>query len=340
VVILATIATIIASQAVISGTFSVVHQASRFEFLPPMRVIHTSRTSEGQIYLPGVNLLLAVTVIAIAIGFQSSAALASAYGIAVTSTISITAAVYLALRWSRARRVTWTIVNIAGILLIVLLLLAANLPKAASGGWLPLSIGAAVFILMVTWGEGRRRIGVGRHRDELPFDKLQTLLADASDSLYRVDGDAVFITRSPDVVPVALRTMVEANHALQNRVVLLSWSTADVPTTAGSDHRMTVEAFPQGIIQVIAKVGYRERPRMTTILAEAQEKSQEAFGDFSVASATFFVSTPVPRFNPKSRMFKWSQMVFLTLEHLAPDQLDIIDLPRNRTIVLGREIEL
>jgi KUP system potassium uptake protein len=339
-VILATIATIIASQAVISGAYSVIHQAWRLGVFPPLRIIHTSSRTEGQIYVPAVNVLLAVAVLIVTVTFRGSAALASAYGIAVTTTISITTIVYLIWSWTRPRRSVPRIIAASGILLVVLLFLAANLPKAASGGWLPLTIGAVVFLVMATWWVGQNRIKAGRRRGEVPLENLQSLLADAKGTLVRVPGDAVFITRNPAIVPVALRTMVSQNHALQKRAILLSWTTVDVPSTIGSDDRITVEQHPSGIVCVVAKVGYREHPRMTTLLTEARKVDKTALADFSSSRATFFVSTPIPRYNKRSRMFRWSQVLFLAIDRLAPDPLDVIELPRDRTIVLGREVQL
>jgi len=339
-VILATLATIIASQAVISGTYSVVHQAWRLGLFPPLRAIHTSARHEGQIYVPAINVLLAIAVLAVTVGFRSSGALASAYGIAVTTTISITTIVYLAYTWTHARRVTPRLVVAGALLAVVLVFLAANLPKAPTGGWLPLSIGAFAFVIMATWWVGQRRIQAGLRRGEVALDQLQDLLASAKGSLYRVTGDAVFITRDSTIVPLALRAMVAQNHVLQKRAILLSWSTADVPSTLGAKHRITVEKREGGIVVVVATIGFRERPRMTQLLAEAQDIDEAAFAKFSESDATYFISTPIPRYNSHSRMFPWAQTLFLALNRLAPDQLDLIELPRDRTIVLGREVPL
>jgi len=339
-VILATIATIIASQAVISGTYSVIHQAFRLGLFPPLRVVHTSEKSEGQIYVPAINILLAVAVLAVTIGFKSSASLASAYGIAVTTTISITTIVYLAWLWSQSHRVTLRMIVAAGILVITLSFLVANLPKAVSGGWLPLAIGTLVFLVMTTWWVGQARIRSGRRRGEMPLAELQDLLDGNKKKLYRVPGDAVFITRNSTIVPVALITMVTQNYALQKRAILLSWSTADVPSTVGLPQRISVETFPSGIVQVVAKIGFREHLHMTNLLTEAHAVDRVALVDFAASRAIFFISTPVPRYNPLSKMFRWSQVLFLAIDRLAPDPLDVIDLPRDRTIVLGREIRL
>lgn len=339
-VILATIATIIASQSVISGTFSVIHQAWRLGLFPPLRIVHTSAEKEGQIFVPAMNVLLAIAVFAVTVGFGSSASLASAYGITVTATISITVIVYLAWQWANSKRLTAAMAVVGSILLIIFAFFGGNLPKAASGGWLPLAIGAVVFVVMATWWVGQRRIKVGRRQGELPISELQGLLTDTHRTLHRVPGDAVFITRNSEIVPVALITMVKQNHSLQQRAILLSWSTVDLPSTLGMADRITVHTFPQGIVQVIAKIGFQELPRMTQLVNEARGVNREALIDFAASRATFFISTPIPRYNRRSRMLRWSQVLFLAIDRLAPDPLDVIELPRDRTIVLGREITL
>ena len=339
-VILATVATIIASQAVISGTYSVIHQAWRLGLFPPLRVVHTSSKSEGQIYIPAINVFLAVAVLAVTIGFRSSASLASAYGIAVTTTITITTIIYIAWLSKRSPRPTATIGITIVILLIVMAFLAANLPKAASGGWLPLAIGSVVFVVMATWWVGQRRIQLGRRRGEMPLSELQNLLTGTKGVPYRVPGDGVFIARNSTIVPIALISMVNQNSALHKRAILLSYSTVDVPTTVGSKHRISVQSYPSGVVQVIAKIGFRETPRMTELLTEAHAIDKHALVDFAASRATFFISTPIPRYNHRSKMFRWSQVLFLAIDRLAPDPLDMIELPRDRTIVLGREIQL
>jgi KUP system potassium uptake protein len=339
-VILATLATIIASQAVISGTFSVVHQAWRLGVFPPLTVVHTSEKSEGQIYVPAMNILLGVATLAVVVGFRSSASLASAYGIAVTTTISITTIIYLAWSWMTKRKVTRSMVVAAGILVVVLAFLSGNLPKIASGGWLPLTIGAVVFIVMATSWIGLRRIAAGRRRNEMHLDDLDDLISGAGSNLSRVPGDAVFITRNPEIVPIALRTMVSQNHSLQRRAILLSYRTVDVPSTQGSPHRITVTALGDGVVQVVAKVGFRESPHMSELMTEASRVDGGCLDDFAASRAVFFISTPVPRYNRGSRMFRWAQILFLAMDRLAPDPLDVIALPRDRTIVIGREVPL
>jgi KUP system potassium uptake protein len=339
-VILATLATIIASQAVISGTYSVIYQAWRLGLFPSFRVLQTSSKNIGQIYIPAINTILAVAVLAVTVGFGSSASLASAYGIAVTTTISITTAIYIAWLWKKALRPAFTISCAAVILVIVLAFLAANLPKAASGGWLPLGIGSVVFVVMATWWVGQSRIKIGRRRGEMPLSELENLLTGRKGVPYRVPGDGVFIARSSTIVPVSLISMVTQSSVLHQRAILLSYSTADVPTTVGSEGRISVQILPFGVVQVIAKIGFRETPNMTELLTEAHDVDKVALADFAASRATYFVSTPIPRYNPRSKMFRWSQILFLAIDRIAPDPLDVIELPRDKTIVLGREIPL
>lgn len=340
IVVLATAATIIASQAVISGTYSVVHQATRLELFPPLRTVYTSAKTEGQIYLPAINVLLAAAVLAVTIGFRGSAALASAYGIAVTATISITTFIYIAWTWITTKRLTARLVVTTLILVVAVLFFLANLPKAASGGWLPLTIGACLVIVMATWWTGQRRVHAARSRGELPLSDLDTLLAQSEPELHRVPGDAVFITRNPDIVPMAFRTMVTQNHALQERAVLLTWSTANIPTTQHRDDRIIVTALPRGVVRIAARIGYQEAPQMVGLLHEAVALAPDTLHGFDTSSAAYFISTPVPRFHRTSRMFKWAQRLFLTLDRLAPDPLDVIALPRDQTTVFGREAPL
>ncbi|MGN6446149.1 KUP/HAK/KT family potassium transporter [Amnibacterium sp.] len=337
-IVLATAATIIASQAVISGAFSVVHQAWRLGIFPPLRVVHTSETQGAQIFVPAINVVLALAVLGVTIGFRSSAALASAYGIAVTTTISITAIVYLGWTHHRHGRIPRRDLPVVGVLLVMLLFVAANLPKAPSGGWLPLTIGAVFFVVTSTWWVGQRRIRAARRTDEAPLTDLLDLLR--RPEVVRVPGAAVFTARNEKVVPIALRTMVQQTRALQERALIFTWNTATVPFTTGSADRVRIVPLGGGIMQVVAQIGFRERLRMAEILEDAREAAAGALDDFDPAAATFYVSTPIPRYNPRGSMYRWAQGVFLAVERLAPDPLDLIELPRDRTIVVGREVPL
>ena len=339
VIILATLATVIASQSVVSGAFSVIHQAGRLGVLPPLRTVHTSAANSRQIYLPAVNALIAVAVLVIVVTFRSSVALASAYGIAVTLTISITTVVYIAYRWTTHRRVTPSVVVASLVLVVVLVFLAANLAKIGSGGWLPLTIGTVVFVLMATWWVGQRQVNRGRLALETTVQRVEDVL-EAHGSVTRTPGAAIFLSRHSGVVPLALRSMVFQNHALQRHVLLVSWTTVDRPLVPAAERFEVTVMGDEGVVQVRASYGFRERPRILDLLAQVTRSDPEAMRGVDLAKATFFVSLSVPQQGSSSKMPRWSQRLFLGLFRLVPDQVETLDLPRERTIVIGRDIPL
>lgn len=341
-VVLATLATIIASQAVISGAFTVIHQAGRLGFLPPLRTFHTSRKRVGQIYIPAVNWMLAAVVLLVVVLFRSSASLASAYGVAVTSTISVTTMMYLVLTWQRQRRITPSLVTGGLILLVVLVFLAANIPKVLSGGWLPLGLGSVLVLVMSTWRVGQRRIDTARRGHETPIADLIGRVNSADPRTHRVSGSAVYFTRDPGVAPMALCTMVEQNHVLHGAAVLLSWSTADIPVVRDED-RVTVQALGEksdGIVGVVALFGFREHPDVIDVLRRAVDLADGELELVDPDSTVFFLSLPVVTFSTESTMMRWRQRLFLGIIRLAPDPVELLELPRDRTVVIGREIEL
>ena len=339
VVVLATLATIIASQAVVSGAFSVVHQSGRLGVLPPLRTVHTSSVNSRQIYLPAVNALLAVAVLVVVLTFRSSAALASAYGIAVTLTISITTVVYLAHGWTSRRRLTGSVVAAGSILLVVLVFLAANLAKVGSGGWLPLTIGALVFVVMTTWWTGQRHVSRGRLALETTVQRVEDVL-EAHGSVTRTRGTAIFLSRHSGVVPLALRSMVEQNHALQRHVLLVSWATSDRPVVPAGERYRAAPVGDEGVVEIVATYGFRERPRVVRLLGQVQRDAPDAMRGVDLGTATYFVSLSVPRLSPRSRMPRWAQRLFLGLYRIVPDPVETLDLPRERTIVLSRDVPL
>ncbi|MFY0405522.1 KUP/HAK/KT family potassium transporter [Solicola sp. PLA-1-18] len=341
-VVLATLATIIASQAVISGAFTVVHQATRLGFLPPLRILHTSREHVGQIYLPAVNWVLATAVLVLVVTFGSSASLASAYGVAVTTTITVTTSMYLTLTWQRERRVTGSLVVAGSVLLVILVFLAANVPKVATGGWLPLGIGLVLVVLMTTWQTGQRRIDEARHRHETSVRSILDEVADDATDTHRTSGSAVFFTRHAGVAPMALCTSVQQNHVLHRQVVLLSWSTADTPTVA-DDERVSVDLLGDpgdGVVQVVAVFGFREHPDVMAVLRRARRLAGGELDGLDTSDAVFFVSLPVVQVSRESSMVRWRQRLFVAVTRMTPDPVELLDLPRDRTVVVGRELTL
>lgn len=341
-VVLATLATIIASQAVISGAFTVIHQASRLGLLPPLRTVHTSSKRVGQIYVPAVNWLLAAIVVLIVLGFHTSGALASAYGVAVTSTISITTIMYLVLSWQRHGRVTPGFAVGAAMLLVVAAFLVANLPKIASGGWFPLGMGLALILVMSTWRAGRARVAMSRQEHETPISMLVDEIADARPPVHRGPGSAVFLTREAGIAPIAMCAMVRQNHLLHQNAVLLSWEIDDVPHVRVSE-RCTVDAVgdpTDGIVEIVARFGYRDRTDLIEVLRLAVKKSDSELAGLDPDATIFFVSVPVVGFSRHSSMTWWRQRLFLGVNRLTTDPVELLALPRHRTIVIGREVRL
>ncbi|GAB3788975.1 potassium transporter Kup [Nocardioides ungokensis] len=342
VLVISTLATVIASQAVIAGTFTVLHQASGLGLFPPLRTEHTSREHSGQIYLPAANWTLAFAVLGVVAGFRGSDALSSAYGVAVTATITVTASLYLWLSRLRGPYGALRAVVTAGVLVVVLAFLAACLPKILTGGWLPLGIGVVMFLLMSSWWSGRRRLAAARHEAEPPLAEVLAPVREGAAVPVRVDGTAVFLTHDTSVAPLALRTMVEQNHVLHRTAVLLAWDLADTPASPADT---SVELDPlddryDGVVAVRATFGYRERPDLRRVLAGARQRDPERLVDLDPDTVVFFVSVPIPMLSRRGGMARWRQRVFLLVDRLATDPVEQLRLPRDRTVVLGRELTL
>jgi len=222
-VVLATIATVIASQAVISGAFSLAHQASQLGYLPRLRVIHTSERQYGQVYVPVINWLLLAAVLALVLAFQTSVKLAFAYGMAVTGTIIITTFLFFFVVRHRWHRPLWLVIlGAAGFGSVELTFLASNLTKFTHGGWLPLTIGLFLFTVMVTWYRGRELVTAERLRAEGPLSSFVDELHAKDPPVARVPGTAVFLNRGKETAPLAMRTCVDHLHSLHEHVVILS----------------------------------------------------------------------------------------------------------------------
>lgn len=360
-VVLATAATIVASQAVISGSYTVVHQAAGLGFLPALRTVHTSIRHAGQIYVPAVNTVLAGAVLLVVLLFRSSDGLASAYGIAVTLTISVTAGLYVYLQWLRHRHLTGGIAGGALALLVVACFLAANAPRVMTGGWLALTIAALLWLLMSTWWSGSSRIDRARKTMETPVhDYLRSLSRSPELTLHRVPGTAVFLTRRADLTSMALRTVVEQNHALHEHVILLSWDVHDVPASQQAPEvtirrvrstggraasggsapgcKAPGRACLRGISQVHLSFGYGERIDPVATLHQIMRDGTH--GIPADPHDLYFVSRPVVRFDPTGTMPRWRQRLFLAMVRLAPDPVDLLDLPRERTVIIGHVIGL
>jgi KUP system potassium uptake protein len=333
-VILATVATIIASQAVISGAFSITQQAIQLGYTPRLEIQHTSDREIGQIYLPAINWLLLIAIIGLVVGFGSSSNLAAAYGIAVTGTMLITnlLAIAVAVRlwsWSPWRAVLGALPFIA----IDLGFFLANSVKIPDGGWFPLAFGLAVFILLTTWKRGRELLHKRLAADAL---QLKPFIADiAGSGIERVPGTAIFLTQNPDAVPHALLHSLKHFKTLHEQVVILSVSVFDVPYVPDID-RVEVRKLAGNFAQVVVQYGYKDEPDIPAALALCAEAGLP----IEMMDASFFLGreTLIPKL--KSDMAYWRELIFVAMFRNAGSATAYFRIPSNRVVELGAQIVL
>ncbi|MFL6690765.1 MAG: KUP/HAK/KT family potassium transporter, partial [Alphaproteobacteria bacterium] len=332
-VVLATIASIIASQAVISGVFSLAKQAVQLGQLPRMEIRHTSETEAGQIYVPSMNTLLCVGVVLIVLIFRSSGALATAYGIAVTgimvlSTILVATVAVRQWHWSR-----WTVLPVFGALaLIDIAFLGSNSLKIIEGGWLPIGIAVAVFVVMDTWRLGRRA-----HLDKIREGALpvELLLARAEKMSQRISGTAIFMTIRTDMAPGALLHSIKHYHVLHERVVLMNVAFEDKPFVRESK-RVNVQKLGKGFYEVKVKFGFFETPDVPRALEQARRRGLA----LDVDTSTFFLGreTLVP--SSKPTLPRWRIVLYMWLASNALSPAKFFKLPPNRVVELGTQIAI
>ena len=343
VLVLATCATVIASEAVIAGAFTVLHQAAGLGIFPYLRTRHTSRKHAGQIYVPAANWALAAAVLAVVLVFQKSSRLSSAYGVAVSATILVTVTLYLLLQRALPGRRTGRLLVTTASLLVVLTFFAATLPKVLSGGWVPVSIGVVLLAVMSTWWSGRRRLAAARREMEMSPDELLEDVTADTDPDHRSPGSAVFLTEDSHVAPLALRAVVDSGYVLAERVVLLSWHVEDTPQAPAQEAAVSVETFGDrfaGIHAVDVTLGYRERLDVEHVLEEACSSEPGVLSGVDPAEARYFLSDPIPQLNPGGGMASWRQRLFMLIHRLSTDRIEQLELPRDRTISIGREFDL
>ncbi len=340
-VLLATAATVIASQAVITGAFSVASQAARIGYLPRLRVIHTSAAQEGQIYVPWINGLLMVAVLALVLSFRSSERLAYAYGMAVTGTITITLLLFLYYARTRWRAPLWLVVIGGGTLLLIdLLFVAANLTKVVHGAWLPLLIGIMAFTVMTTWHRGREIVTAAREEAEGPLNEFIDEIRDSDPPLVRVPGTAVFLNRGKETAPLAMRNCVDHTHVLHKHVVIVSIETLPMPRAPESE-RTTVDSLGykrDGIIFVTANYGYMEKTHVIDVLRSLDPKKTE--GRIEIDEASYFLSKLELARGRKKTMAQWRKRLFISTSYITADASERFGLPRDRTVIMGERIEV
>jgi KUP system potassium uptake protein len=343
VLVLGTCATVIASEAVIAGAFTVLHQAAGLGLFPDLDTRHTSSHHPGQIYQPAANWTLAVCVLAMVLLFGSSQRLAAAYGVTVSATVVLTVCLYLA--WAaRTRPRPWVRLVLGSLTgLAAGVLFAATLPKVASGGWVPGVLALVVFLLMQTWWSGRRRLASQLRSQEEDAGRLVATIGSHRSRLHGVGGDIVFLTHDAAVAPLALRAMVDTAGLLSGRVILLSWEVQDTPAASGDETSVRVRTFGDDVCEVVGVdvvLGYRERLDVHHILEEAVRTEPDLLEDLDPRRALYVVSDPIPQLSGRSPLATWRCKLFLAMDRLARDRADQLSLPRGRTVVIGREVEL
>jgi len=331
---LATAAAVIASQALISGVFSLTRQAVQLGIWPRARIVHTSAEEAGQIYVPEVNWALLVACLWLALEFGGSSALAAAYGVSVTGTMIITSLLFALV--ARAR-FGWSLAVTALVLAVFLAIdvsfFAANLAKILHGGWLPLAIGAAVFSIMTTWRAGRSALASAREMRSLPLDAFLTDVRGTRP--HRVPGTAVVMSGTPEGVPVVLLHHFKHNRTLHERVVILSISTDRQPRVHPPD-RVRVADLGEGFFQLSARVGFMQDPDVPALLRDAR-----AFGlDVDPGQASYFLGRESLLTNGPARLARWRKGLFAFLSRNARPATQFFGLPPNRVVELGGQVEL
>jgi KUP system potassium uptake protein len=339
-VLVATLATVIASQAVISGAFSVTRQAVQLGFLPRLRIRHTS-DAEGQVYVPAVNALLFVAVVALVLGFGSSASLASAYGIAVTGTLAIDTILFFVVVRVLWRKPLWLVLSGATAFLFVdLAFFGANLPKVVQGGWFPLLLALVIFTLLTTWQRGRELVSVRRAEAEgLLRDFVEEVRA-IDPPVYRAPGTAVCLTAGKDTTPLALRENVDYNHVLHESVVIVSVETTRVPHIPRAQ-RIVVDELgyeDDGILHLTIRYGFQDDQDVPAALRQAGAHGLEV--EVEVDAATYFVSKITIVRGDGPGMAKWRKALFLGLSRTSASPVEVFRLPERRIVTMGSYIEL
>ncbi|MDX6589174.1 MAG: system potassium uptake protein [Solirubrobacterales bacterium] len=340
-ILLATVATVIASQAVISGAFSVTRQAVQLGFLPRLTIRHTSAREIGQIYVPAVNWFLLAAVVALVIGFGSSTSLASAYGIAVTGTITVDTLLFFVVVRSLWRKPGWLVALAAAVFFTVdLAFLGANLTKVEHGGWFPLMIGIAVFTVLSTWNRGREKVTEERIEAEGSLRSFVEELRAMEPPAVRVPGTAVYLNSRRETTPLALRAGVEHTRALHEAVVIISIETTRTPYVPESE-RLVVDSLgyeDDGIMHLTARFGFQDAPDVPLLLALAEKTGLEC--EIDAPGAVYFLSRISITPTAAPGMAGWRKRLFVAMARNAASPVEYFRLPRDRTITLGSSIEL
>ena len=334
---LATAAAVVASQATITGAFSLTRQAIQLGFLPRMNIVHTSARHYGQIYIPALNWALLALVVVAVIGFGNSSNLASAYGVAVTGTMTVTTILtFFVIRFGWGYPLALCIFSTVFFLVIDIAFFSSAMLKLPQGGWFPLALGVALFTLMMTWRRGREILFARLRSSTVPIEPfIESLFRDAP---QRVPGTAVFLTATPDVVPHALLHNLYHNKVLHERVIFLTVTVKDVPWVP-FDERVAVEPLGHHCYRVTINFGFMNRPDVTQTLTEL---CPEQGLEFDIMQTSFFLSRErvIPVEGMEGGMALWRERLFATMARNAGSAVEYFNIPTNRVIELGTQVEI
>jgi KUP system potassium uptake protein len=332
-VILATMATIIASQAVISGAFSVTQQAMQLGFIPRMRILHTSASAAGQIYIPAINWALMVMVMVLVLTFQTSSNLAAAYGIAVTGAMFIDTCLLTVVLKSLWRWKMWYAAPLLAIFFLVDIgYFTSNLMKVPTGGWFPLVVGLFIFTLLTTWARGRQLMITRMNEASMP---VTVFIKSAANSATRVPGTAVFMTTSADGIPHALLHNLKHNKVLHDRIMLLTVKIDDVPFV-DEKRRIELKDLGNGFFRMIIRFGFMEETDVPSVLARVETCGPQ----FKMMDTSFFLARQTLIASARPGMAIWREKLFSWMLRNAESAMEFFKLPTNRVVELGSQVEI
>jgi KUP system potassium uptake protein len=327
-------AAVIASQALITGTFSLTRQAIQLGYFPRLKIRHTNAEHAGQIFIPLINTLLAIGAIWIVVEFKTSAALASAYGIAVTGTMAVTTYAFYHVTRRHWQWPLWKALSLCGAFMVFdLLLLGANLHKFEDGGWLPAAIGLCILAVMHAWKSGRNEIQEKVYGGAITELELTDIAR--SKSIVRVSGSAVFMVATPSGTPLALLHHLKANKCLQQTVVLLTIATWEVPQVEDSE-RLSVEELGEGIWRAVGRYGYMESPDVNDLVTRVAERGVP----IKPMSTTYFFNREMIITGGNARMWNWQKSLYAFLSRNATPVKDYYQIMPTQIIEIGLPVQL
>ncbi|WP_111884513.1 potassium transporter Kup [Acinetobacter sp. CFCC 11171] len=333
---LATAAAVIASQAVITGVFSMVNQAIQLRYLPRLTVKHTSEVERGQIYLPFINWALFISVLILILLFENSANLASAYGVAVTMTMLCGTILISVLAYGLWRWPVWKVAIFAApFLLIDLIFVASTSLKIAAGGWVPILIGAVLFTILMTWKDGRALVLNRLGKDALPIDLFIRSVSMGSETKF-VPGDAVFLTGTPEIVPHAMLHNIKHNKVLHERNIMVTVNTRDVPFVPENE-RVITEKLDDRFYRITMFYGFKDQPNIPAALEHAY---RELGFEFDLMQISFFISRDRIIHTLGEGMAPWREKLFISMQRNTSPVSDFYQIPTNRVVELGSQIEI